>query len=563
MKRYSGFSIQFLWGKLDDIHLSAKKTFSPLGIFPLIIILGFALLLSGCRSPQISQEEIQITVNVDDQNLPLSIPAGSDVEEALNISEIEITESDRITPPLYTLLAEGEEIEITRVREEFESKEEIIPFERQIVRNESLPEGETRLIQLGQNGLKEITYRSVYEDGVEVSNALVKTVTIHEAQPEITMVGVQAIFAPIPAPGVIAYLSGGNAWLMEDSTANRRPLVTTGDLDGRIFELSPNAGWLLYTRRSEKNPAEEINTLWAVSTTGRPKDPIKLGVSNVVHFAGWRPNGGTRIYYSTVEPRAAAPGWQANNDLYQVSFSAGWSTTPKEIIEANAGGIYGWWGVDFEWSPNGQTLAYARPDGIGTINIATGEFKLLLDITELSTHSDWAWIPGIAWGGDSSTLFTVTHAPSQNLVSLEESPYFDLSAISIANESNIQLSSQTGMFAYPASSPLRPSGKERMYQIAYLQAIFPSQSESSRYRVIVMDRDGSNRRAIFPPENAQGIRPQTPVWAPEAITGQSGDFLALIYQGNLWLVDSGSGQAHQITGDGLISRIDWKSLSSE
>jgi hypothetical protein len=78
-----------------------------------------------------------------------------------------------------------------------------------------------------------------------------------------------------------------------------------------------------------------------------------------------------------------------------------------------------------------------------------------------------------------------------------------------------------------------------------------------------MDRDGSNRRAVFPPENAQGVRPQTPIWAPEAITGQNGDFLALIYQGNLWLVDSGSGQAHQITGDGLISRIDWKSLSSD
>ncbi|MCP4141465.1 MAG: hypothetical protein GY755_14475 [Chloroflexi bacterium] len=563
MKRYSGFSIQSLWGNMDNTRLSVKKTFSLVSPFPLIIIFGIALLLSGCRSPQISQEEIQITVNVDGENRPASVPAGSDVEEALKIAEIGTAESDRITPPLYTLLSEGEEIEITRVREEFESKEEIIPFERQIVRNESLPEGETRLIQLGQNGLKEITYRSVYENGVEVSNSLVKTITIHEAAPEITMVGVQAIFAPIPAPGVIAYLSGGNAWLMEDSTANRRPLVTTGDLDGRIFELSPNAGWLLYTRKSEKDPAEEINTLWAVSTIGRPKDPIKLGVSNVVHFAGWRPNGGTRIYYSTVEPRAAAPGWQANNDLYQVSFSAGWSTNPKEIIEANAGGIYGWWGVNFEWSPNGQTLAYARPDSIGTINISTGEFNPLLDITELSTHSDWAWIPGMAWGGDSSTLYTVTHAPAQNLVTPEESPYFDLSAVSIANKSNIQLSSQTGMFAYPASSPLRPSGKENIYQIAYLQAIFPSQSESSRYRVIVMDRDGSNRRAIFPPENAQGIRPQTPVWAPEAISGQEGDFLALVYQGNLWLVDSGSGQAHQITGDGLINRIDWQSLSSK
>lgn len=505
-------------------------------------------------------EEIQITVNVDGQSLQHQLPAGSNVEETLQNAGVELGESDRVEPPLYTLLSDGEEIQITRVREEFETEEEIIPFERQVVRNESLPEGETRLIQLGQNGLQEITYRSVYEDEIEISDNLVKRVVIHEAIPEITMVGVQAIFAPIPIPGVIAYLSGGNAWIMEDSTANRRPLVTTADLDGRIFALSPNAGWLLYTRKSEKDPAEEINTLWAVSTTGKPKDPLKLGVSNVVHFAGWRPNGGTRIYYSTVEPRAAAPGWQANNDLYQVSFSAGWSTNPKEIIEANAGGIYGWWGVNFMWSPNGRELAYARPDGIGIVNISEGKFEPLLDITELSTHSDWAWIPGFTWGGDSRTLYTVTHAPSPNLLSLEESPYFDLSAISTANATNIQISPQTGMFAYPSSSPLRPSGKEYMYQLAYLQAIFPSQSESSRYRVVVMDRDGSNRHEVFPPEDAQGINPQTPVWAPEAIPGQEGDFLAIVYQGNLWLVDSASGQSHQITGDGLISRIDWKSL---
>ena len=125
MRQYSGFSIQSLWGKLDDIHLPAKKTVSPLVIFPLIIILGFALLLSGCRSPQISQEEIQIAVNADGQNLQVNIPAGSDVEEALIISGIEIEEADRVNPPLYTLLADGEEIQITRVREEFESKEEI------------------------------------------------------------------------------------------------------------------------------------------------------------------------------------------------------------------------------------------------------------------------------------------------------------------------------------------------------------------------------------------------------------------------------------------------------
>jgi hypothetical protein len=42
------------------------------------------------------------------------------------------------------------------------------------------------------------------------------------------------------------------------------------------------------------------------------------------------------------------------------------------------------------------------------------------------------------------------------------------------------------------------------------------------------------------------------------LDGQSGNFIAVSYQGNLWLVDSGNGTAYQVTGDGLISRLDWK-----
>jgi hypothetical protein len=128
----------------------------------------------------------------------------------------------------------------------------------------------------------------------------------------------------------------------------------------------------------------------------------------------------------------------------------------------------------------------------------------------------------------------------------------------MANDASVRLVPQTGMFAYPSVSPLRQNGNERAYQVAFLQAIFPDQSETSRYRLVVMDRDGSDRRTLFPPVDTGGLAPQVAAWAPLPITGQTGDFLAVIYQGNLWLLDSSSGQAFQVTGDGLISLIDWK-----
>jgi hypothetical protein len=522
----------------------------------LAILLTISLLIAGCRSPQLGQEQISVRVVADGKTQQVEIQAGSTAGQALEAAGLQVNNLDKSDPPVYTVLSEGDEIRLTRVREEFTTEEVTIPFEQQIARNESLPEGETRLVQPGVSGSQELTYRILYENDEEVSRTVVKTVMIQEAVPEIVMVGAQSVYAPLVIPGKLAYLAGGNAWLMEGTTANRRPLVTSGDLDGRIFSISPDERWLLFSRKSDKPADKEINTLWAISLSRENANPFSLGVKNVVHSAIWTPSS-ANVAYTTVEPRSTAPGWQANNDIYKIVIGNGWAGTPQRVLEANSGGVYGWWGMELHYSPEG-ILSYARADEIGLVDQQEGELKPLLEITPFQTRSDWAWVPGMTWGADSQTVYVVTHAPPPNLVNAEESPFFDLTAASTANKATMRIVQQTGMFAYPSASALRPSGEEKSYQVAFLQAIFPEQSETSRYRVIVMDRDGSNQRAVFPPSDAPGLEPQAPVWAPQPLEGQAGDFLGLVYQGNLWLVDSGSGQAFQITGDGLISRIDWK-----
>jgi hypothetical protein len=529
--------------------------FHPLP-YLLTIFLAVSTLLAGCRSPQFGEEPIQVQVIADGSTHRLEIQSGSTAGQALEAAGVQVSSLDKSDPPAYTVLSNGDQVHLTRVNEEFITEDVVIPFEQQIARNESLPDGETRLMQPGVNGAQELTYRILLEDGEEVSRSVVKSVTIQESVPEIVMVGAQSAYAPLVIPGKLVYLAGGNAWLMESTTANRRPLVTSGDLDGRIFSISPDRRWLLFSRGSNKSPDVEINTLWAISLAREDATPFSLGVKNVVHSAVWTPSS-ANVAYTTVEPRSTAPGWQANNDVYKVVIGNGWAGTPQRIVEANSGGVYGWWGLELHYSPEG-ILSYARADEIGLVDQQEGEFKPLLEITPLQTHSDWAWVPGMTWGADSLTLYVVTHAPPPNLVNPEESPFFDLTAASTANKSVVQIARQTGMFAYPSTSALRPSGEEKGYQMAFLQAVFPEQSETSRYRVVVMDRDGSNQRIIFPPSDAPGLEPQAPVWAPEPLEGQAGDFLALAYQGNLWLVDSGSGQAFQVTGDGLISKVDWK-----
>jgi hypothetical protein len=518
----------------------------------LLFLFAFAWLTVSCRSPQVG-DEITVTIAVDGTVREVNITAGSTVTQALQTAGIASGKLDRTEPPFYTVLSQGDKITLTRVEEKFDTEQVVIPFEKQIVRNETLPEGETRLAQAGVNGLEEITYRRIFEDNLEISKSPVKSIVLKETLPEIVMVGAQSSFTPLNIPGVIAFLAGGNAWIMEGSTANRRVIVSSGDLDGRIFSLSPNGEYLIFTRKSKKPASEEINTLWSVRTKNLDPKPVYLQAKNVVHFASWIP-GTNSVAYSTVEPRSTSPGWQANNDLYRVSITGG---APRKMLEANSGGVYGWWGMSFAYSASGQ-LAYARPDGIGLVDQDGGYLKPLLDITPLNTHSDWAWIPPITWGADGKTLYYVSHAPAPAPITSEESPYFDLSAASLSSEATVSMIDSTGMFSYPSTSPIRTDGKEKSYQVAYLQSIFIEQSETSRYRLMIMDRDGSNSKALFPPIDASGIEPQTPVWSPQPIEGQSGDFIAVAYQGNLWLVDSGSSDAFQVTGDGLINSIDWK-----
>ncbi len=525
--------------------------------------------MAGCSAPPVKTRAITVNISADGQTRSIQLDAGSTAQEAFASAGILVNSLDRSEPPLFTVLTDGAKVRLTRVTEEFSQPvEEVIPFEHQEVRSESLTNGQKLLSQKGINGLRQITFRRVYEEGVKVSEEQWEVIVIKEPVPEIMVVGVGQSFEPTTIPGRIAYLLGGNAWIMEGSTGVRRPVVKSGDLDGRIFSLSPDGHWLLFTRRSEK--AGTINTLWmARMDENSPaeeatENEVDLQTANVIHFADWMPQVAEdtlltyyTVAYSTVEPRPTAPGWQANNDLAVIGINplTGYVSPPKVILESNSGGAYGWWGATFAWSPNGKRIAYANPDTVGLIELEKGTLTPYLEIVPLQTGSDWAWAPGIAWGPDNALLYTVDHIVEKGIELPDTSPQFELAVIPLSGGLPLRFGVQTGMFAYPVPSPLQ---SEHEYQVAYLQAIAPRESDSSLYRLAVMDRDGSNRRVLFPTAEERGLEPQRPIWSPQPVNEQGNYAILVIRQGNLWLVNPTTGEISPITGDGLTSRVDWK-----
>lgn len=519
-------------------------------------MIGLALLVAGCGTPAGQTEQIDIEIIADGKSYEVLVPTGSTTRQALEAAGVEVGLLDRTEPRLAHTLSDEKIIRVIRISEEFEIDEVVLPFERRILRNESLAEHEQRLIQAGANGLAEVTFRVVYEEGEAISRTAVREQVVLEPVEEILMVGTQAPASALSISGHLVFLSAGNAWLIEANSGLRRPLVASGDLDGRIFSVSPDGAWLLFSRESEAE--EEINTLWVVSLDEEDAAEIDLRVANVVHFADWVPGSGTQIAFSTVEVELGPPGWQANNDLQVLTLEDGRVSGRTRLLSSRADSLYSWWGSEYAYGPDGEQIAFSRPDSVGLVDVSEDELIALLELLSYQTESEWAWMPGLSWAADGSRLYSVLHAEQAGLQNQERSPIFDLVAIDPDNGDAAVVVRNVGIFAHPQSSPLlRDADESQSYLLAFLAALNPAQSDVSDYQVFIFEPDEGQARLLFPPNGAAGLSPQRVAWSPAPADADSSLSIALVYQSNLWIVDASSGSAQQITADGSVTRVAW------
>ena len=244
----------------------------------------------------------------------------------------------------------------------------------------------------------------------------------------------------------------------------------------------------------------------------------------------------------------------------QIDRSTGRARAIEEIISESDGGAHGWWGTDFSWSPRGDRLAWARAGSVGIVDYEEKRLVKLLEYAAFNTGQSWAWLSRLSWSHDGTLLAAAAHGAPLGGEPAETSPVFDLAIVGVNAEFNTVLRSAVGMWAAPTYSPnsAAPLSEYDDGYLAWLQARDPYDSIDGEYDLIVADRDGSNQRKLFPPDGQSGIRSsdfgisaQDIAWSPDS------RHVAVIYLGDLWLVEVSTGIGRQITFDGGATNPVW------
>lgn len=529
-----------------------------------MLLLTCLLCFAACR-PAEETPQIRVSLIADGRERQFILPAPTTIEEFLRDSKVDLQlgDLDQINPPPFTQISDGMRITVSRVSEETQCEQSEIPYKQTTALNEGLQPGEQRVVQAGQNGTLEVCYRVTIVDGVPGVRVETNRTIISAAQDEIIYIGPTGEIEPVPIFGTLAYINNGNAWVIRGSSTAKRPLTTDGDIDSRVFTLSPNGRQLLFTRKIAPTDAEtSFNQLWLISDITQTIEPVSLIPNNIL-YAEWVPNQENTISYSTGEPREAAPGWLAFNDLWQMRIDpqSGEALSVNSIIERSTRGLYSWWGTRFHWSPDGQKLAWAQADSIGVVNLETGELGLpLLNYAVLRPVGDWSWRATLSWSVDSTLLLTTVHGPTIGSELPESSPAFDIAAADTNGSFNTQIVPNAGIWAAPQFSPILSSTNDEFPSgyLAFLKARDPYNSINGEYDLIVADRDGSNAHIIFPGEGRPGLKAQQSIYQNREFTwSPDGRQIAFIYQGNLWVIDIESEIAHQLTLDGGASTPVW------
>lgn len=524
-----------------------------------VVIAAIAVVLVNCSGPA-QDDLITAVVVADGDERTLTFSSSITVEELLSSANIKLGVQDRVSHPLTLPIVDEMRVTVRRVREIQVCQRESLPYETVVVAYEAIPPGEEQLARAGKDGVQESCYRSIQEDNVETDRVpLRQPIILEEPQDEIINVGPSDVVPNLSIPGRLSYINNRAAWTIQGNTTDKRLLRATDGLDSLVFAQNSQGTHLIYTREVNAN-AEFLNELWLLDYSFDSR-PIKLAPSDVL-FADWRPGTANMVGYSTGEAGQGGGAWRSLNNLWlmQIDRLSGAARSIEEIIPERSGGSFGWWGTLYRWSPKGDQMAWASAEATGVVDFERKLLIPLLEYAAFDTSQAWVWLSSLSWSPDSRFIVSVRHGRPLGSEPAVTSPVFDLAVTRADGAFAAVVRDSVGMWSGPAYSPgvPSPSASSEEGYLSWLQARTPHNSNNSEYDLMIADRDGSNQRQLFPAAGEPGIRKSNSGFSAQAITwSPDASTIALIYQGNLWLVEIESGAGDQITFDGGASRPVW------
>ena len=119
------------------------------------VCLVLLIVLCGCYTEPLPQGSVEITLVADGSERKIQSNSRT-VLELLVEQSIRMNEADRVSPPETAKLFDNMTVTITRIVYAMETITDTVPFERRIVRDATVPEGESRLVQSGSPGMREM-----------------------------------------------------------------------------------------------------------------------------------------------------------------------------------------------------------------------------------------------------------------------------------------------------------------------------------------------------------------------------------------------------------------------
>ncbi|WP_027953492.1 G5 and 3D domain-containing protein [Halobacillus kuroshimensis] len=177
-------------------------------------------------------EAFQVTLNDggDEEHIWTTT---STVEELLKEQGIELDDLDELNLDADAWVSADTPLEITRVEKVTDIVEEETDYSVEVKKDDSLPKGERKVLEAGQEGLVKKTYEVTIENGEEVSRELVEETVDQESRREIVALGTK-VDEPAPQPVVAASTSDAE----KDTDSSRKVVQTSANVSKSSQETS-------------------------------------------------------------------------------------------------------------------------------------------------------------------------------------------------------------------------------------------------------------------------------------------------------------------------------------